>query len=214
MNIVAECLNRDSETEFLNDFPFFRLTSETLYGTDTQNSTKGIVTSFLRDSLANPSLSQENKPELTTPETCGRPQWNAFVSYNHDLHCSKMYQLSFPLDISTRLSANLIKAGMTVDGIVYPLQDSLISVRDTGSGYWLRPVARDYKGYTGRATKSICNQLREIFPETSGAPHPEFLEKVMGWCIGWSALKPLEMDKFQSWLQQHGEFLRESDDVS
>jgi len=32
---------------------------------------------------------------------------------------------------------------------------------------------------------------------------PTLTEWMMGWPIGWSDLKPLEMDKFQSWQQQH-----------
>jgi len=38
----------------------------------------------------------------------------------------------------------------------------------------------------------------------------EFLEGIMGWPLVWTELKPLEMDKFQLWLQQHGEFLEEN----
>lgn len=32
---------------------------------------------------------------------------------------------------------------------------------------------------------------------------PDLPEWLMGWPIGWTDLKPLEMDKFQSWQQQH-----------
>jgi hypothetical protein len=32
-----------------------------------------------------------------------------------------------------------------------------------------------------------------------------FAEWMMGWPLQWSAMQPLEMDKFQSWLQQHFE---------
>ena len=35
-------------------------------------------------------------------------------------------------------------------------------------------------------------------------PNPECMEVVMGWPVGWTALTPLETDKFQSWQQQHG----------
>jgi hypothetical protein len=38
----------------------------------------------------------------------------------------------------------------------------------------------------------------------------EFLEGMMGWPLMWTELKPLEMDKFQSWLQQHGKSLEEN----
>jgi len=35
---------------------------------------------------------------------------------------------------------------------------------------------------------------------------PELPEWLMGWPIGWSDLKPLAMDKYQLWLQQHGDY--------
>jgi len=38
-------------------------------------------------------------------------------------------------------------------------------------------------------------------------PHPSLLEWSMGWVVTWTGLEPLEMDKFQSWLHSHGEFL-------
>jgi hypothetical protein len=36
--------------------------------------------------------------------------------------------------------------------------------------------------------------------------NPLFAESVMMWPLGWTDLKPLEMDKFQEWQQQHGTF--------
>lgn len=42
-------------------------------------------------------------------------------------------------------------------------------------------------------------------------PNPYFLEWLMGWCIGWTELEPLAMDKFQLWLQQHGDCLEVSE---
>jgi len=40
----------------------------------------------------------------------------------------------------------------------------------------------------------------------TGHLNPEWLEWFMGWPMGWTGLEPLGTDKFQSWLQQHGEF--------
>jgi hypothetical protein len=36
-----------------------------------------------------------------------------------------------------------------------------------------------------------------------GSLSPDWTEWLMGWPIGWTDLKPLEMDKFQLWRQQH-----------
>ena len=43
-----------------------------------------------------------------------------------------------------------------------------------------------------------------------GRFNPETSEQMMVWPIGQTDLKPLEMDKFQLWLQQHGESLEEN----
>lgn len=39
-----------------------------------------------------------------------------------------------------------------------------------------------------------------------GNLNPEWVEWLMGWQIGWTDLRPLEMDRFQEWLQLHGKF--------
>ncbi len=37
-----------------------------------------------------------------------------------------------------------------------------------------------------------------------GSVNPTWAEWLMGWPIGWTDLKPLEMDKFQQWFRSHG----------
>jgi DNA (cytosine-5)-methyltransferase 1 len=39
----------------------------------------------------------------------------------------------------------------------------------------------------------------------TGRLNPEFVEWLMGWPIGWTALQPLEMGKFREWQRQHGD---------
>jgi hypothetical protein len=36
-----------------------------------------------------------------------------------------------------------------------------------------------------------------------GQLNPEWVEWLMGWPVGLTALKPLETDKFHEWQQQH-----------
>lgn len=76
------------------------------------------------------------------------------------------------------------------------------------------PCATDHKGSgkTGSlrdrldyavergATKSATYDLNAA----GGQLNPMWVEWLMGWPLGWTDLKPLEMDKFQQWLQQHG----------
>jgi len=58
-------------------------------------------------------------------------------------------------------------------------------------GSWLRPCARDWKGYTTRAGESICNQLKSIYGG-SGVPNPTWIEWVMGYPAGWTDLEGSE----------------------
>jgi hypothetical protein len=53
---------------------------------------------------------------------------------------------------------------------------------------------------------AICNEEIEHEANEAGQTgrlNPEFCEWLMGWPVGWTELKPLEMGKFQEWQQQH-----------
>jgi hypothetical protein len=71
-------------------------------------------------------------------------------------------------------------------------------------------LATDYKGGTTSIRKDRgdlrMDQWRDYVKINYGLtyPHPTHSEVRMGWPTEWSALKPLEMDKFQQWLHSHG----------
>ena len=87
-----------------------------------------------------------------------------------------------------------------------------------GQRMWPTPCASDNRdrGHVGmpaiqrRKEKGKQIGLGQSVSDTSGALNPDWVEWLMGWPIGWTDLKPLEMGKFQSWLQQHGESLEEN----
>lgn len=43
----------------------------------------------------------------------------------------------------------------------------------------------------------------------AGRLNPTWVEWLMGWPIGWTALEPLEMDRFREWSKQHGDSSQE-----
>ena len=43
-------------------------------------------------------------------------------------------------------------------------------------------------------------------PGNGGKLNPNWVEWLMGWPIGWTDLKPLAMDKYQQWLEEHTNF--------
>jgi hypothetical protein len=59
--------------------------------------------------------------------------------------------------------------------------------------------------YDGRSASLGLGRLYLLL--TGELLPPEESESLMAWPTDWTALKPLEMDKFRSWLLQHGDFL-------
>lgn len=73
---------------------------------------------------------------------------------------------------------------------------------------WPTPTARDYRGVhrTERGRERRLENARGVplNEAAGGLLNPNWVEWLMGWPIGWTALQPLGMDKFREWLQQHG----------
>jgi hypothetical protein len=81
---------------------------------------------------------------------------------------------------------------------------------------WPTPCATDYKGagrngelrdrldYAAERGGTKSNKYPEP-PEIGGQLNPAWVEWLMGWPLGWTDLKPLEMDKSHCAPQQHGE---------
>lgn len=66
------------------------------------------------------------------------------------------------------------------------------------------PQARDWKGKSQRASSG--NKTDCLPNAVGGQLNPYWVEWLMGWPIGWTDLKPLEIDKYQQWLESHGNF--------
>ena len=66
---------------------------------------------------------------------------------------------------------------------------------------WTTPTAHNAK-----ETNSPSEAQRNtptLAAQVGGALNPTWVEWLMGWPLGWTDLKPLEMDKFQQWQQKH-----------
>jgi hypothetical protein len=79
---------------------------------------------------------------------------------------------------------------------------------------WPTPTRGKLSGGTGGMQQIEAKYLAgEITSEerkamragNGGTLNPNWVEWLMGWPIGWTDLKPLEMDKFQQWQHSHGE---------
>jgi hypothetical protein len=75
------------------------------------------------------------------------------------------------------------------------------------------PQLSDYKDLGNMSNPSIQRRAQKgkqmtlsmVAHPTSGQLNPMWVEWLMGWPLGWTDLKPLEMDKSHSVPQPHGE---------
>jgi hypothetical protein len=65
---------------------------------------------------------------------------------------------------------------------------------------WTTPVADD----TSYRKDKYAQGGTALSTQAGGKLNPMWVEWLMGWPLGWTDLKPLEMDKFQKWLEEHG----------
>jgi hypothetical protein len=69
---------------------------------------------------------------------------------------------------------------------------------------WATPVARDHRTPAlSRVERTGSSQGDPLNTQVGGMLNPVWVEWLMGWPLGWTDLRPLEMDKFQQWQQQH-----------
>ena len=70
---------------------------------------------------------------------------------------------------------------------------------------WPTASASDWKGSSkaGQRRGQLTDPAMGAIP-AGGQLNPTWVEWLMGWPLGWTDLRPLEMGKFQQWQQQHG----------
>ena len=67
---------------------------------------------------------------------------------------------------------------------------------------WPTPTAHMAKE-TNAPSEALRNEP-SLSSRVGGTLNPTWVEWLMGWPLGWTDLKPLEMGKFQQWQQEHG----------
>jgi len=184
--------------------------------------------SSLRVSRVSRSASQESSKEKTTSATSGPIPSGSFARWDRDFACWKTFQVSLLTNTLEPFSGSWPRAGTVFDGIAYQRAPAAPLTRGTGSGLWATPNAADCQGTTGGGQgRNLRTDVRWTTPcaddtgarqkkysqggkalsmQAGGQLNPPWVEWLMGWPIGWSALEPLETDKFQQWLEQHGSF--------
>lgn len=83
---------------------------------------------------------------------------------------------------------------------------------------WPTPLARDGKSgvfsAAGRAKRNGQTRGKPLNETVGGQLNPMWVEWLMGWPIGWTELKPLEMARFREWQRQHSACFQSRSDAA
>ena len=181
----------------------------------TENLGVELLTLYLEDFHARTLVQQEKAQELTESEAeCGEKWRGSFTKYDLSSCSWKTHQCSLLGDLD-EFSETWPAWGLMRDGECWE-QTRLEPVTiEKEFGYWPTPIASDWKA-TGKL------EMLKRQGDKNGAGHqnrPQYhyarkynmkmplvaQEILMKWPLGWTDLKPLEMDKFHCVQQPHGE---------
>jgi hypothetical protein len=184
---------------------FSRLSrSGTTFAPLTESRGEDVLTWFLAAFPARTSVAPEKALESTESDLeCGWKWPGSFAKWHPATSSWKTRQCSLLAGLD-EFSETWPKWGMMRDGECWEQipQEPVITAPE--SGYVPTPCASDYKG---GARNGRDSEFKHWLKRRHGKsyPHPQRVEEMMLWPIGWSELAPLETDKFRQWLHSHGE---------
>ena len=177
----------------------------------TLSNTEDLRKWLVQDSHASLSLALAVSSPQKMSETCGLPPGTLFAWYDQQSHGLKMSQASLLPDTAKSSSETWPSWGTMLNGECFqvPAKEPRIAV--TGSSALPTIGANEYRGTSSKRWRGspdyhgakMAEGMR-TGPDDPAYLNPCFGDWVMGWVTGWSDLKPLGTDKFQSWLRQLG----------
>jgi hypothetical protein len=143
---------------------------------------------------------------------CGEKWRGSFVKYSPDSCSWKTHQCLLLGDLDEFLET-WPQWGLMRDGECWEQQTLAQTIRGTESGLWVTkwptPVTSDASGAgrVGPRKGGNISSLKDYLSKWHRLAYPpvNITEYMMGWPLGWTDLKPLEMDKSHFVPQQHGE---------
>jgi len=183
----------------------------------TPEAIKEWLTSLPQDSRVNRSHTQEIEKEKQTSEICGHKQRTVLALYDLKTASWKTSQVSLLTNTLSEYSETWPRWGMIVDGELSEVETWVSTPREIGFGLFVGTV-RSSLMYIIKKKISKESLLKSNFgsqinsieyricKKTGMLPSMGLLEWIMDWPIMWAELKPLAMDKYQQWYEQHGKF--------
>jgi hypothetical protein len=207
LNLTAEkSYFKDNETESYQSSQ-----SGMMSALSTGNLGAEKLTLFAEDSLAK-TLALETVMEPGSQENeadYGKKWQGSLAKYDPNTHSWRTHQCLL-FEESTESLEIFPNWGIMQNGELWELAmlEGIINDYEFGlSQTYPTPTRRDTQGPRGKAAQARKGNPMDTLPNVvGGVPHPHLSEWLLGWPIGWTDLKPLEMDKFQQWQQQHSKF--------
>ena len=191
-----------------------------MYKPLTESLGEELLTLYLEDSHARTSQLQEMEMDSMENEAeCGEKWHGLLAKFDQDTHSWRTAQCSLLEDLNESLET-LPKWGMTANGLLWELPMLARHTKGTESGLWRTPDTGGggnqkqlSEGKTHRASGSaiqirLADQVKNphLWPSNAkngqqqiiGSLNPMWVEWLMGWPIGFTELKPSEMDKSPS----------------
>lgn len=204
----------DKMIEF-SDLSRFGLTCAVL----TENYGEELLTSYLADFPARTSALLEKVLESKEADRDFGGKWQeSSVRFDPDSYCWKTHLCLWEEDLPWS-SVTLPRWGLMLNGVVFQHQSAERPIIATESG--LLPTPRASMGSHGIAwCRARTGEHRHNLEDYLGWQHLEdggeetpglniclnYAEWLMMWPLGWTELKPLEMDKFLEWQQLHSRY--------
>jgi hypothetical protein len=191
----------------------------------TESRGKELLTLYLEAFHAKTYPAQERAQALTESEAeCGEKWRASFTKYDPDMRLWKTHQCSLLGDLEP-YSETWPQWGLMRDGECWEQRMLEQTIRGTESGLSPTPTTQGLNGgsnsrksamrkgtwptptaHNAKETNAPSESERNtptLAAQAGGQLNPTWVEWLMGWPLGWTDLKPLEMDKSPCVQQQH-----------
>ena len=213
-----------------------RSQSGTTYEPSTETPGEEQLT-FCAEDFPAKTLAQTEREQVSKDHVrdCGKNMHDWLEKCGLDLCLPKTPQGSKLKDLP--LSSKILpRWGMMLDGVCWELGTKVRHIGEIDSFYWPTPTVAEankipatanygqvginnhpkIRGYPtrqkmGKDTKGYDGgtRIQPSVPKTKGQLNPSWVEWLMGWPIGWTDSRPLEMGKFHNVQQWHLTFYPE-----
>ena len=176
-----------------------------------------LLTLYREAFRAQTSVRPEKMPQALTekPLECGNTWQGLLAKWSQHTSSWKTVPC-LPTEDSIEFLGTWPRWGLMQDGVCWAQKPLVQNTKEIVSGLWGTPTtSQDFKPIRKLAPSEASGKHGTILVGSIGKEHPHLIgrylkplvtEWLMGWPLGWTDLKPLEIDKFHCVQQQHGKF--------